>query len=98
MIVTYIIEEKRTGQYGSSDVRIVRGTHVTIAKGRLEVWNARLENGLHRRPVFSAPAERVVSFKRQNQGSVASDQTNAACTNCGYDASAEQSPTFTIVA
>jgi hypothetical protein len=98
MINTYIIEEKRTGQYGCSDVRIVRGTHVSIAKGRLEVWNARLENGLHRRPVFSAPAERVVSFKRQNPGGVATDQAHPACTNCGYDASAEQSAAITIVA
>ena len=51
MLTTYIIEQKRTGDCGSSDFVLVRGTHVTIAKGLLQVWNSHHEGALSaRRP------------------------------------------------
>jgi hypothetical protein len=65
MLTTYIIEEKRAGHYGYSDFLMVRGTHVTIANGRLQVWNRRHEGALANRAVASVPIERVVSFKGQ---------------------------------
>jgi hypothetical protein len=65
MLTTYIIEEKRAGQYGHSDFHMVRGTHVTITRGLLQVWNSHHEGALASRPVTSVAIERVVSFKGQ---------------------------------
>ena len=65
MLTNYIIVEKFTGHYGRSDIRVVQGTEMMIAKGQLQIWNSEREGALARRPVLSIPVERVVSFKPQ---------------------------------
>ena len=59
---SYLIEEKSAGQYGSSTIRVVKGTDVTISKGMLQVWNS-LPNGKRAHPVASIAIERLVTFK-----------------------------------
>lgn len=65
MLLNFIIVEKLAGSYGRSDARVVSGTEVTISDGRLQIWNSHRDGVLARRPVFTAPVERVMSLKQQ---------------------------------
>ena len=77
MRITYIIEQKRAGQFGCSDFLMVEGTHVTISKGTLHVWNADREGRLASRAVASVPLERVVTFKSRSAEARAPMSTRA---------------------
>lgn len=63
MTNTFLIEVKKSGSFGSSETRVVVGTHVTIERGHLHVWNARLEGPLGKRPTTSVALDRVVMMK-----------------------------------
>ena len=77
MPITYIIEKKRIGQFGCSDLLMVEGTHVTISTGTLHVWNAEREGRLSSLAVASVPLERIVSFKSRSADGRASRETHA---------------------
>ncbi len=56
---TYLIELARAGHYGATETRVVQGTHVSIERGRLMVWDE--QHGP--RPVATFPLERLVTLK-----------------------------------
>jgi len=87
MLNTYLIEEKRSGTFGATGVRVVQGTHVTIEKGHFHVWNAHHEAELGRRPVASVPIERLVTFKMKAVAERLREVVSTAhtCATCGCD-------------
>jgi|GEM_PF-5663658 len=65
MLTNYIVVEKSALRYGSSSVRVVQGTNMSISKGQLQIWNSDREGVHGHRPVLSVPVERIISFKEQ---------------------------------
>lgn len=60
---TYEIEEKLIGQARTTHVRMVEGTDVEIAMGRLQVWITSQSDAQKARLVASVALERLVAFK-----------------------------------
>jgi hypothetical protein len=59
---TYEIEERLIGETRHTHVRVVQGTDVEIAVGKLQVWNSS-QTGEPHRLVASVALERLVAFK-----------------------------------
>jgi hypothetical protein len=61
---TYEIEERLIGETRNTHVRVVQGTDVEIAVGKLQVWDSSsVPRGEPHRLVASVALERLVSFK-----------------------------------
>lgn len=95
-MTTYIIEEKRTAEYGGSDVRTATGTEMTISNGLVEIWYSR--EGTSRHLVFAIPAERVLSLQSQDSGDPErSDGRYRQCSHCGHLQPVAETPVLTSV-